>query len=97
MSQKNLKWESSQLDLDNNLLTITLEDGTNVDGNILFMFEENGDQFIFYEINDTAFAAKLNPDNSLAEIADDEWELVERIFNEWMEENSDETDGEIID
>lgn len=97
MSQKNLKWESSQLDLDNNLLTITLEDGTDVDGNILFMFEENGDQFIFYEIDQTAFAAKLNPDNTLKEIADDEWSLVEKIFNDWMEENAEESNGDELE
>lgn len=91
-SKKN---DSVQYKLDNNVLTITLEDNTKIDANILFTFEENGDQFIVYEIEDEingeiqsiAYAAKINDDNSIIPIEEDEWPIVEKIFNEWQEDN----------
>ena len=58
----------------------------------LFTFEENGDQFILYEIDDVVYGAKLNEDDSLKPIEEDEWELVEKIFNEWNEENNQDED-----
>lgn len=75
--------------LDDGIIKIELEDGKKVEGEILFTFNENGDQFILYEIEEVAYGAKLKDDNSLAPINDDEWNLVEKIFNEWQEENVD--------
>lgn len=83
-------------DINNNVLTITMEDGKVIDANILFTFNENGDQYIVYEIEHetdneieyVAYAAKLNDDNSIEQVNEDEWPIIEKIFNEWMEENN---------
>ena len=83
-------FQSARLDPDDNVLTVWLDDGQAVDANILFTFNENGDQFLFYEIGDWAYAAKLNPDNSLAPLAADEWPVVEQIFNEWLADEPDD-------
>ena len=74
--------------LNNNIIEVELNDGKKVNANIVFTFEENGDQFILYEIDDVVYGAKLNEDDSLKPIEEDEWELVEKIFNEWNEENN---------
>ena len=82
--------------LKNNIIEVELNDGKKVNANIVFTFEENGDQFILYEIDDVVYGAKLNEDDSLKPIEEDEWELVEKIFNEWNEENSQDEDEWII-
>ena len=79
--------------LKNNIIEVELNDGKKVNANIVFTFEENGDQFILYEIDDVVYGAKLNEDDSLKPIEEDEWELVEKIFNEWNEENNQDEDG----
>lgn len=93
----NKKTDIKKTDLNNNnVLTITLEDGQVIDANVLFTFEENGDQYIIYEIEHevdgeieyVAYAAKINDDNSITQISEDEWPIIEKIFNEWMEENN---------
>ncbi len=48
----------------------------------MFTFEENGNQFIMYEIDEIAYGAKIKEDNSLFAIEEDKWNLVEKIFNE---------------
>ena len=78
--------------LKNNIIEVELNDGKKVNANIVFTFEENGDQFILYEIDDVVYGAKLNEDDSLKPIEEDEWELVEKIFNEWNEENNHDED-----
>ena len=78
--------------LNNNIIEVELNDGKKVNANIVFTFEENGDQFILYEIDDVVYGAKLNEDDSLKPIEDDDWELVEKIFNEWNEENNQDED-----
>ena len=78
--------------LNNNIIDVELNDGKKVNANIVFTFEENGDQFILYEIDDVVYGAKLNEDDSLKPIEEDEWELVEKIFNEWNEENNQDED-----
>ena len=78
--------------LNNNIIEVELNDGKKVNANIVFTFEENGDQFILYEIDDVVYGAKLNEDDSLKPIEEDEWELVEKIFNEWNEENNHDED-----
>ncbi len=81
---KNIK--QMKLNNDSSIIEIELENGNKVNADILFTFNENGDQFILYEINDIAYGAKINDDNSLKQLEEDEWELVEKIFNEWQEE-----------
>lgn len=82
----NKNFKKAKLSNDN-IIDIELENGKKINANILFTFEENGDQFIMYEINEIAYGAKIKEDNSLVAIEEDEWNLVEKIFNEWMEEN----------
>lgn len=79
--------------INDDVINIELEDGTKVDANILFTFNENGDQFILYEIDQVAYGAKVKDDNHLAAIDEDEWELVEKIFNEWVEGQEEDEEG----
>lgn len=85
----NNKFSKSKLS-NNKILQIELENGKWIDADILFTFEENGDQFIMYEIDGVAYGAKIKEDNSLIKIEEDEWNLVEKIFNEWLEEEDEE-------
>ena len=39
------------------------------------------------------YGAKLNEEDFLKSIEEEEWELVEKIFNEWNEENNQDEDG----
>lgn len=82
----NKNFKKAKLSNDN-IIDIELENGKKINANILFTFEENGDQFIMYEIDEIAYGAKIKEDNSLVAIEEDEWNLVEKIFNEWMKEN----------
>ncbi len=79
--------------INDDVINIELSNGKKIDANILFTFNEDGDQYIMYEIDNVAYGAKVKPDNSLAPINDDEWELVERIFNEWCEDEDIENEG----
>lgn len=72
----------------NDTIFVELENGEKKEAKILFTFKENGDQFILYEIDDVAYGAKMNEDNSLSAIEEDEWDLVEKIFQEWVDENN---------
>lgn len=83
---------NSKDNLKNNVIDVELDNGQKVNANIVFTFEENGDQFILYEIDNVVYGAKLNEDDSLKPIEEDEWELVEKIFNEWNEENNQDED-----
>lgn len=85
-----MKKNNKASSIDNNVLVVELEDGKKINANILFTFNENGDQFILYEFDNTAYAAKIKDDNTLEPINDDEWNLVEKIFNEWNEEQNKE-------
>lgn len=84
--------------ISDDVLSIQLEDGTTVDAYILFTFNENGEQYIMYEIEQPngdemdyiAYGAKLGPNDEIIPINDDEWEIVERIFNEWVESEEEE-------
>ena len=69
----------------NKVITITLDDGKKVNAKVLFTFEVNGDDFILYELNDKAYAAKLNEDDSLSAVNEDEWSLVEKTYNQYIE------------
>ena len=71
---------------DENIIEIKTEDGKTLEGEILFTFEANGDDFILYGINDEVFAAKIDEYKNLSQVEKDEWPLVEKIFNQYMEE-----------
>ena len=66
------------------------EKGNDIEGTIIFTFEANGDDFILYEVNEQAFAARIDEDGNLSPVNEDEWTLVERIYNEYMEEEEED-------
>ena len=66
-------------------IIITLKSGKEEKASVLFTFEVNGDDFILYELNHKAYAAKLNEDDSLTAVNEDEWNLVEKTYNQYIE------------
>ncbi|MGL4252138.1 MAG: DUF1292 domain-containing protein [Metamycoplasmataceae bacterium] len=80
--------EKKDIDLEqkDKFVTITLEDDSTVEAEIVFTFEENGDTYILYAIGNNVHPAKIADDDSLIMLEDDEWEIVEKIFNEFMED-----------
>lgn len=71
---------------------VTTEDGKKLEGEIVFTFEANGDDFVLYEINDEIHAAKVDEENNLTQLEEDEWKLVEKIYTEWLEEQEEENE-----
>ena len=67
-------------------ITITNADGKEIEGEVLFTFEANGDDFILYGIEEEVFAAKIDDSGNLSKVEEDEWKLVEKIYNEFMED-----------
>jgi hypothetical protein len=53
-------------------IIITLENGETKEGLILFTFESNGDDYVLYELDDKAYAAKINDDDALTPVDEDE-------------------------
>lgn len=85
MEQDNINLEKKS-----KFVTITLDDKSQVEAEVVFTFEENGDTFILYAIDDTVYPAKIADDDSLILLEDDEWEIVEKIFNEFMEDEEND-------
>lgn len=77
--------------LDNKII-VKDEKGKDIEGEILFTFEANGDDFILYSINDEAYAAKIDEAGNLTPVEEDEWKLVEKIYNEFLEDSNGEDD-----
>lgn len=71
---------------------VTTEDGKKLEGEIIFTFEANGDDFVLYQIGDEVFAGKVDEENNLSEVEEDEWKLVEKVYQEWLEESGDDED-----
>ncbi len=74
-------------------IEVKLKDGSTAKGEILFTFEANGDDFVLYAINDEVFASKVDEENNLSPVEEDEWPLVEKVFNEFMEEMEGEDEA----
>lgn len=71
---------------------VTTEDGKKLEGEIVFTFEANGDDFVLYQIGDEVFAGKVDEENNLSEVEEDEWKLVEKVYQEWLEEAGEQED-----
>lgn len=54
------------------------------EGEILFSFEENGDEYVIYELDNQVFGAKVDQKNDLFPIEEDEWPLVEKIYEQFL-------------
>ncbi|MCK5946053.1 MAG: DUF1292 domain-containing protein [Mycoplasmataceae bacterium] len=79
---------------DESLIEIKTQDGKTIQGEILFHFEANGDNFVLYEAEEQLFAAKIDENKNLTPVEEDEWPMVEKIYNQFMEdyENEEEDD-----
>ena len=73
-----------------NIIEIKTEDGKTLEGEILFTFEANGDDFIVYAVGDQPYPYKIDEHKNLTPVKEDEWPLVEKIFNQWVEEQEAE-------
>ncbi len=71
-------------------ITVTLENGKTIDGEVLFTFELNGDNFILYELEDKVHAARIDEEDNLSPINEDEWPMIEKIYNEYIKEQEKE-------
>lgn len=76
--------------MDERKIEVKLENGKVAEGEILFTFEANGDNFVLYAIKEEVFAAKVDENNNLSPVEKDEWPYVEKIFNQYMEELENE-------
>lgn len=72
----------------NDKIFITTEDGREVEGEILFTFEANGDDFVFYTLGDSdeANVSKVDEEGNLKPVEEDEWKLLEKVFEEYQED-----------
>lgn len=79
--------------MENNEKVIIVKDakGKEKEGHILFTFEANGDNFVLYELDDNAFAAKVDEEGNLSPVEEDEWKLIEKIYKEYQEDMEHET------
>lgn len=80
----------------NRSIFITDKNNQKHEGSILFSFEENGDEYVIYELNNQAFAAKVDNNNNLFPIEEDEWPLVEKIYEQFLKDqelNDSELNG----
>lgn len=87
---ENVQTSNGSNDNLDNRISIELENGKTVEGEILFEFEENGDDFVAYVIEETIYVAKYDEDGKLFPIAEDEWPLVEKIVNSFLEDMEEE-------
>jgi len=71
-------------------ITVTLDNGSTIDGEVLFTFELNGDNFILYEIDEKLYAARIDEEDNLSPINNDEWPMIEKIYNDFIEEQEEE-------
>ena len=73
-------------------ILIKTENGKTLEGLILFTFEANGDNFVLYQIEDKVHSAKVDQEGNLSPVLEDEWKLVEKVYNQYLEENTEEED-----
>lgn len=72
--------------IEDRTILVTDENGKDIEGTIIFTFEANGEDFVLYEIGEEAFAAKVSEEGNLSPVLEDEWKLVEKIYNEFLED-----------
>ncbi|MGL4343091.1 MAG: DUF1292 domain-containing protein [Metamycoplasmataceae bacterium] len=69
-------------------ITIKMEDGTCKEAEIVFAFNEAGEDYILYELNNQIHAVKVNDNNEIIQITDErELEIVEEIYNDFLEDS----------
>ncbi|QJR44048.1 DUF1292 domain-containing protein [Mycoplasma miroungirhinis] len=79
-----------QINLNDKTRKITIQDdnGKETEITILFDFEENGDTYLLGVLADLETVVGLKKQNDIyIEIPEDEWEIVEEVFNDFLENN----------
>jgi len=61
-----------EFNMEDNKVFITNDKGEKIEGEILFTFEANGDNFVLYSIGEEAFAGKVDLDNNITPVEEDE-------------------------
>lgn len=76
------------MQIQNEKIYITTEDGKEVEGEILFTFDANGDDFVFYLLDgsDEVNVSKVDEEGQLKPVEEDEWKLLEKVFEEYQED-----------
>lgn len=76
------------MEMQNQKIYITTEDGKELEGEILFTFDANGDDFVFYvlEGSEEVNVSKVNEEGALSPVEEDEWKLLEKVFEEYQED-----------
>lgn len=81
------------------------ENGKKIDeGKILFSIEENGDTYVFYTVEkeidgehqNVLISKKTDENGNLIDPEDDEYDLIEKVLNKYIDELSDEEYDELF-
>lgn len=74
------------------IIEIKMDDGSTKKGKVVFAFNEAGDDFVVYELDNQTFASIIDKDNNLRVLDDKENEIVEEIYNNYLDslESEDE-------
>lgn len=77
-------------------IVITLEDGKEVYGEIIFEFEANGDEFVAYmlEGDEQLYIQKYDEDGHLTTPEDDEWDEIEKIVEKYANGEDEDEEGD---
>ncbi len=68
-----------------NKITIIDQNNNKLKAKILFTFNENGDDFVLYELNENVYAAKWKNKSELKSIEKDEWKIIEKIYEDYID------------
>ena len=74
-------------------IIITNKNNKKEKGKILFITKQNDNEYIFYELKNKLFVSKLLKDNKLEDVSEEEWPILEEIYQEYIQENATEEDS----
>ncbi|MGL4183847.1 MAG: hypothetical protein ACRCRP_01810 [Metamycoplasmataceae bacterium] len=77
-------------------ITIFLENGEEKKAKVVFAFNEAGDDYILYSLEGAIYPAIINDKNEILPIPEEEIDIIETIYNEYLD-SLDETDEEEFD
>lgn len=78
---------------DENKIIVTNEKNERLEGELIFEFSENGDDYVVYGIGDTMYVAKYNENHELFPVGDDEWPLIEKIIEDYFDNLGEDVDS----
>ena len=74
-------------------IIITNKNNEKEKAKILFITKQNDNEYIFYELKNKLFVSKLLKDNQLEDVSEEEWQILEQIYQEYIQENATEEDS----